>query len=125
MGNTIVKPNRFVDFYVLWSTETNRPIGYGTYDLVNTDPGTFREDRMKRADLYGSSCRMCTTCWSGEDIIVHNVTKKLRSVKHADFSSFVKEFIDAAGDDWNKFTPPKAARAVLKKYGTIYDPEDY
>lgn len=125
MGTILIKPDKSEDFYIQWSTETDRPIGYGTrQEWMNYDPKKFPETRMDWTDEHGCSSRIGEKWWDVDEILIHNVTKQLRTVKRTEFAAFIQEYFDAFPDYWPKFTPPKAARAVLKKYGTPFDYED-
>lgn len=125
MGYTLIKPDKEEDFYVLWCGYTDRPIGTGTrQDWMEYEPENYSEDRMERTDRNGSSSMIRSGWWDKDRFIIHNVTKKLRTVARTDLSAFTQEYLAAFPSDWSEFTPPKAARAVLKKYGTVFDYED-
>lgn len=124
MGYIVIKPDKDKDFYVLWSTETDRPVGYDSREaFIAEDPIKYSVDRMDWTDEHGCSSRIGEKWWDERYILVHNVTKKDRTVRRTDFADFTKEYIDAFPTDWDKFFAPKAARAVLKKYGTVFDYE--
>lgn len=62
MGDTLIKPNRDEDFYILWSLTVDAPISWGSRaDLEALPPKYFprnnRVARFNRADEYSASLR--------------------------------------------------------------------
>ena len=67
MPTFIVKPNRYEDFYVFWSTVVDAPTGFGTRaELVAAcPPDRSVTERLDRADERGTS--MIDGTWYGWD----------------------------------------------------------
>lgn len=65
MGHILIKPFRDEDKYVYWSTMVEAPIGYGNREEMarllaeemrrSWTPSDPPEERLQRADVYGSS----------------------------------------------------------------------
>lgn len=57
-GVVIIKPNPTSDFYIMWSTSGDYPLGWGTRAELTADHGftaAVSEARFDRADTRGSS----------------------------------------------------------------------
>jgi hypothetical protein len=82
MPSFIVKPERGIDFYVLWSTVVDAPIAWGSrQELSEAGDGfrgdkTYAHDRFERADHNGTSMQDGSWFgWDDETIIVMNMPK--------------------------------------------------
>lgn len=62
MPDFLIKPDRDVDWYVLWSTNVDGPIMCGSKGFVGFD-GSVGADRFARADATGSSAQVGDPPW--------------------------------------------------------------
>jgi hypothetical protein len=55
MGRTLIKPDRNDDFYVEWSSIVESPMAWGTREEMLAELDVDGEERLARADEYGTS----------------------------------------------------------------------
>ncbi|UDL16754.1 hypothetical protein SEA_ATUIN_61 [Arthrobacter phage Atuin] len=76
MGNFIIKADPEEDFYILWSTYTDSPIGYGTrQEFEDWEPETYTDQRFERADRTGTSYLLGCGSWEDDIRLVTGGTK--------------------------------------------------
>jgi hypothetical protein len=77
MGQTIVKPNRDENFYILWSSIVEAPLAWGTKEDFQTNPPwpedntDFSDERFDRVDRTSTSARYYVTSWDEEDTYIY------------------------------------------------------
>lgn len=71
MSRHIVKPTRDVDLYVVWSSNTDSPLAWGSKEHLLQDGWVSRDEsgerRFQRADETSTSAIWYTTSWDEDE----------------------------------------------------------
>jgi hypothetical protein len=112
MGQTLIKPDRDEDFYVLWSSIVEAPLAWGTRaGIIAYGLGDDAEERIARTDKNGTSALWPSTgsyayAYNDDDGIVyqqqgivrrHNLKElcnRLAQSEDPDLSDLIEPFED-------------------------------
>lgn len=106
MGRYVFKADKDEDFYVEWSTVVDHWVTAGTREEMYEDFG-IDEERLVRADLYGSSSYHQDGRWDDEYLMIHNMDREFYEkydVEDRDFAWLLprknlRDYVDLTSDD--------------------------
>lgn len=110
MGTTFIKPKADEDFYVLYSSIVDSPVGFGSRAEFYEDEywhtcGELSADRFERADKFGTSARWGSPAhgWHEKELMVREgIVDPTRSenVSHGEVKrEDLRKFCESLGED--------------------------
>lgn len=111
MGTTFIKPKANEDFYVLYSSVVDSPVGSGSRAEFEADEywqtsGVLGAERFERADAYGTSARWGSPRaydWTDPDLMVREGVSDPTRPESSSYGLVKREdlrkFCESVGDD--------------------------